>query len=63
MKKKKKKVALIFLPKCSNETQVINKDFQYSTGNYIQYLVITYNERECKKKYMYKWIIVLYTRN
>ena len=26
---------------------------QYSTGNYIQYLVITYNGKESEKKYIY----------
>ena len=26
--------------------QIKNKDLLYSTGNYIQYLVITYNEKE-----------------
>ena len=25
----------------------------YSTGNYIQYLVITYNGKESKKEYIY----------
>ena len=25
----------------------------YGTGNYIQYLVIAYNERECEKEYIY----------
>ena len=27
----------------------INKDLLYSTGNYIQYLVITYNGKESEK--------------
>ena len=31
----------------------MNKDLLHSTGNYTQYLVITYNERECKKKNIY----------
>ena len=30
--------------------QITNKDLLYSTGNYIQYLVITYSGRECKKR-------------
>ena len=30
----------------------INKDLLYSTGNYIQYLVITYNEKESEKEYL-----------
>ena len=28
--------------------QINNRHLLYSTGNYIQYLVITYNRRECK---------------
>ena len=31
----------------------INKDLQYSTGKYIQDLVITYNGKESEKKYIY----------
>ena len=30
--------------------QISNKDLLYSTGNYIQYLVITYNGKESEKK-------------
>ena len=30
----------------------INKDLLYSTGNYIQYLVITYNGEKSEKEYM-----------
>ena len=30
-----------------------NKDFLYSTGNYIQYLIITYNRKNLKKRYIY----------
>ena len=33
--------------------QITNKDLLYSTGNYIQYLVITYHGGECKKEYVY----------
>ena len=33
--------------------QINNKDLLYSTGNYIQYLVITYNEKEYEKEYRY----------
>ena len=33
--------------------QITNKDLLYSIGNYTQYLVITYNEKECKKIYMH----------
>ena len=36
--------------------QINNKDLQYSTGNSIQYLVITYNWRESKEKNMYIFI-------
>ena len=36
--------------------QINNKDLQYSTGNSIQYLVITYNRRESKEKNMYIFI-------
>ena len=31
--------------------QINNKDLLYSTGNYIQYLVITYNGKEPEKEY------------
>ena len=30
--------------------QVNNKDLLYSTGNYIQYLIINYNRKELKKR-------------
>jgi len=33
--------------------ETINKDLLYSTGNYIQYLVITYNGNESEKQYMH----------
>ena len=36
--------------------QINNKDLLYSTGNYIQYLVITYNGEESGKEYMYVYI-------
>ena len=41
-----------------------NKVLLYSTGNYIQYLVITYNEKESEKEYTYTHmhcIALLYT--
>ena len=39
-----------------------NKDQLYSTGNYIQYLVITYKKRkESEKLYIYKSCIYIYT--
>ena len=31
----------------------INKGLLYSTGNYIQYLVITYDGKESEKEYIY----------
>ena len=34
-----------------------NKDILYSTGNYIQYLVITYNEKE-SEKYIYTYVCI-----
>ena len=34
-------------------TKEINKDLLYSTGNCIQYLVITYNVKESEKEYIY----------
>ena len=30
--------------------QINNKDLLYSTGNYIQYLIITYNGKELRKR-------------
>ena len=33
--------------------EINNKDLLYSTGNYIQYLVITYNGKEPEKVYIY----------
>ena len=30
---------------------ISNKNFLYSTGNYIQYLIIAYNGKNLKKKY------------
>ena len=33
-----------------------NKDLLYSTGNYIQYLVITYNGKESEKECIYIYI-------
>ena len=31
--------------------QINNKDLLYSTGNYTQYLIITYNRKETEKEY------------
>ena len=36
----------------------INKDLLYSTGNYIQYLVITYNGQESEKEYTYVCVCI-----
>ena len=36
--------------------QINNKDLLYSTGNYIQHLVITYNGKEFEKEYVYTCI-------
>ena len=36
-----------------------NRDLLYSTGNYIQYLVITYNEKESEKESTYKTELLL----
>ena len=35
--------------------QIDNKDLLYSTGNYIQYLVITYNGKESEKECIYMY--------
>ena len=32
--------------------QINNKDLLYSPGNYVQYLVITYNGKESEKEYI-----------
>ena len=37
------------------------KDLLYSRGNYIQYLVITYNGRESEKQYIYKTESLFFT--
>ena len=36
--------------------QINNKNLVYSTGYYIQYLVITYNGKESEKVYTYMYI-------
>ena len=38
--------------------QINNKVLLYSTGNYIQYLVITYNGKESRKEYMYVCVYI-----
>ena len=38
--------------------QITNKDLLYSTGNYTQYLVITYKGKESEKEYMCIYIYV-----
>ena len=35
-----------------------NKDLLYSTGSYIQYLIITYNEKESEKEHIYIYIYI-----
>ena len=55
--------------------KISNKNLLYSTGNYIQYLVINYNGKESEKEYIYicvcvcvymyiciNWITLLYTK-
>ena len=32
--------------------QITNKDLLYSTGNYIQYPIVTYNGKSSKKEYI-----------
>ena len=41
--------------------QVNNKDLLYNKGNYIQYLVVTFNGKESEKEYM--WLTLQYTWN
>ena len=36
--------------------KINNKDLLYSTGSYIQYLIITYNGKESEKEYIYSYI-------
>ena len=38
------------------DTYKINKDLLYSTGNYIQYLIITYNGKVSEKEYIYMYL-------
>ena len=38
--------------------QVNNKDVLYSTGNYMQYLLITYNGKESEKEKIYMYICI-----
>ena len=35
----------------------------FSTGNYIRYLVITYNEKESEKEYIYIYICIYITES
>ena len=39
--------------------QITNKDLLSSTGNYIQYLVITYSEKESEEEYIYSLYIYI----
>ena len=36
--------------------QITNENLLYSTGNCVQYLVITYNGKEFEKEYIYIYI-------
>ena len=38
--------------------KINSKDLPYSTGNYIQYLVITCNGKESEKEYIYIYIYI-----
>ena len=38
--------------------EITSKDLLYSTGNYIQYSKITYNEKETQKEYIYVCIFI-----
>ena len=38
--------------------QINNNDLLYSTGNYIQYLIITYNGKEYEREYIYMRIYI-----
>ena len=38
--------------------KINNKDLLYSTGNYIQYLIITYNRKESEKEYIHLCIYI-----
>ena len=41
----------------------IKKDLLYSTGNYIQYLVITYNGKESEKEYITESLCCIHETN
>ena len=43
--------------------QVNNKVLLYSTGNYIQYLVINYNGKESEKEYTHTYIYAYITES
>ena len=36
--------------------QIYNRELLYSTGNYIQYIAIIYNEKKSEKEYIYIYI-------
>ena len=40
--------------------KINNKDLLYSTGNYIQYLIITCNRKESEKEYIHLCIFIIY---
>ena len=38
--------------------QINNKDLLHSTGNYIQYFIITYNGEESEREHIYVYIFI-----
>ena len=40
---------------------IINKDLLYSPENYTEYLIITYNGRDCKKEYIHIYVYIRIT--
>ena len=40
--------------------QITNKDLLYSTGNYTQHFVITYNGKESETGYIYIYVCMYY---
>ena len=41
-----------------NIKQIMNKKLLYSTGNYAQYFVMTYKEKENEKEYIYIYMCI-----
>ena len=42
--------------------QITKKDLLYSTGNYTQYLVITYNGKESEKEFIYIYYFAVHLK-